>query len=98
MKNRKVHLMLFVEIPIINFRLQCSDPNGFSWRYLYTHKLSHILPTSGPSLKERYYEFLRETRSDYPDIALLQWAARMGYEIIFENLLKRIIEIDLTMI
>lgn len=80
--------------PILNSRLQCSDPNGFLWRYLYTHKLSHILPTSGPSLKERYYEFLRETRSDYPDIALLQSAARMGYEILAENLLKRSIDIE----
>lgn len=76
--------------PYINSRLQCDDPNGPLWQYLYTHKLSHVIPTSStPTLKERYLGYLRDVNfySQNPKNLLL-WAVRMNYETLIENLLK----------
>ena len=74
--------------PVLSVRLQCEEPNGFIWKYLYTHKLSHILPVEGPSLEERCYEILNRISSGSSDVSLLKLAILRDYEILVEKLLK----------
>ena len=74
--------------PVLSVRLQCEEPNGFIWRYLYTHYLSHVLPVEGPSLKERCYEILNKISGGSSNGSLINLAILRDYEILVEKLLK----------
>lgn len=72
--------------PTIRRRLECENPNGFLWKYLYTHKLSRTLPISlNPTLEERYLEMISFVKPD----DLLNMAAEKGYEILVSDLLRK---------
>ena len=75
----------------IRSRLQCDDPNGFLWKYLYTHKLSETLPTSAtPTLKDRYLQYL-DRKDRYGDNldSLFFFGAKHGYDILVRSLLAK---------
>ena len=71
----------------INSRLQCDDPNGLIWKYLYTHKLSRILPSESTlSLKDQYNRYLATI--PYGMSEMLYNATFRGYEILVEKVVK----------
>ena len=75
--------------PYISVRLQCDDPNGFLWKYVYTHEFSHILPSDlTQSLKERYYDYFN-MKKHYDLESLLQVASQEGYEILVHKLVDK---------
>ena len=71
----------------INSKLQCSDPNGYLWKYLFAHFLSHNLPSSNLSLRDLYYEYLTEKEKESIN-RLLVYAAQNGYEILVQRLVN----------
>lgn len=75
--------------PYIRMKLGIDDENGHLWKFIVSTKLTRNIPTSSPSMKDRYYQYINVKKYIVDDIHIFKFAVERGYEILVRDFVER---------
>ena len=75
--------------PYIRMKLGIDDENGHLWKFIVSKMLTRNIPTSSPSMKDRYYQYINMKKYNVDDKYIFKFAVKMGYEILVQRMAER---------